>query len=462
MGTAYKSILFVFFFLIPTLAVAQSPCTEQEMPGFIQLNQLEYLGFVMTGPAACVKASNQAAAVDWCGLSPRFGRAVNPANPQYGNKIDRGTLSYNPDEYYYCVKTSPPLENFKNANREVDESLIAQNMSQMVRLNDKRQLCNIANRLSPWLRKQPELRFVWSPKGEDGDCMCGVGGQRKLCDSEPPDSGAAELTQAPGPEQPVAVSVAAVEPANPTATSTPVDSSANVSAQLNTCAQEFIQDAQACKAESERAKNSCDQRINSNTGNDSSVVSLASGATQIMGQVFNMQNQASGMQAECFRAGAAANTATVAVNGMQERCEIDFSNCNRLCLGPGNESKVDEFKRVCAQRVNKTPEQIMTGLTTDNQPTADAQLFSSTVNAINQNIEDSSRICTVVATANKSKLSQLADGIGRALQSSVQCACQTSSRGKLNADRRLRLSTRHPGMERSNSARMWRDAHVAT
>jgi hypothetical protein len=110
---------------------------------------------------------------------------------------------------------------------------------------------------------------------------------------------------------------------------------------------------------------------------------------------------------------------------METVCKRDFSNCNRLCNGTANETRLAEYKRLCSASIGKTTAELEADRTTPN-----GVAFNDAAARIQGIIEPALRVCTVDAKKNKDTLSKLLDGVGRALQSSVQCACQTSSTGQ--------------------------------
>ena len=419
MGTTRHCTIFLIFAIILNFNYSQAevakevvanpsgsnPCKDAKT-GKYSLHDLDYLGINFSGEPKCVPASNDAEARKQCnGLL-----AVNPDNPQYGKGSgDRGHSNLG---YYYCVEPSPNKTKFMAANYDIADKIGPLSDEVLRNANDKEMLCGLANQISPWKRNDPDLVFTWKPAAagrDDGDCLCGTPAVR--CDQSPPPR-----------SSPTAAATEVSAPVNSSTPSAPEVATGVVDPKLNSCALAYKQMAESCESEADKAKNSCDSENSNNGANRNSSTDIAAGAVQIMGQIFNMKNKASGMQAECFRSGAAANTASTAIGDMKRGCEIDFSGCNRACKGSrDNETKAEEFKRVCAERVGKTPAAL------EQEQSADGELFRTTAASIDESIQNPLQVCTVEAKKKKDTLSRLFDGIGQALQSSVQCACQTSS-----------------------------------
>lgn len=375
------------------------------------IENFTFVGFHFAGEAECVNASNDRDAKVACAkLSPSY-TAVNPANPQYGTSIMEARDG-NSWGYYLCIKKTPTLQEFADRN-DVSVAELERAGLTSAMLNDKASLCrNIAPSLSPWRTVAgAPLDFRFSTSGNtDGDCQCRLppDGPWQNCDRTPPAS-ALVATQVP---------VTPVEPSAPL----PVDTS-GVTARLNSCIERYTTASEQCKEEAQKAVDACDERNPDNVGNRNSGIRTAAGVTEIMGQVYNMQNRASGAQAECFRAGAAANTASTAIRGMQEQCSRDSGRCQALCRGANGKTKEEEFREVCAREIGKTAEALGA------EQTPDAAAFNAGAEAIREKSTEGLNLCTGEVKKKSDTLSNLLSGVGRALQASVQCACETSSGG---------------------------------
>lgn len=391
------------------------------------IQELSLAGMKFLGKAFCVGAKNDNEAATACGGYNRA--AINPYNKQY--LIENGARDSNEGNWYFCVERNPSSALMQGANGLKAATLAGDSNN----LNSKAVLCNLASRASPWKEQFKPLSIsmqaveVKGASVKDVNCNCSTDffkndDEGVLCDN-------AFLASLPALQQAaIAVQQASAAPAatvavpNPAAASSPASPVAtSVPDEFQACIDKYSRLADKCRSEAEKAVHSCDQKNNDNKGNNSTYQTVG-GVTGMMGQMYQMKNAGAGMQAECFRAGAIANTAQAAVGEMKETCEMDYSSCNSACKSdtPGK-TKYDEFRDECSAKANRSITQMQS------DPTAAGQQFQRAGAEIKSVFDEGTKSCTEKAKNNKDLMSGLLNGIGQALQGSLRCVCQTSTAG---------------------------------
>lgn len=392
----------------------------------IPFSKLNYVGLKFTGPAYCIDAKNDGEARKVC--LPGF-RVVNPGNRQYS--IDaKGSLTTNPAGYYYCA----PL----------------------VKENDKEHACrNIAPAISDYRFEDPFVKFKWVPKTvTDGDCLCSTKGQKAPafeCDqitsiasvkSPCEEKGLADVSLDEYNSLPPELSCDACErackcsdgkayamseavkkcsdpsePAKPTAQEAPKPPAADPAKPdeakpddaLKACMESWKNQALACKSDADSAKKECDGTKEEQDAKKENMD--AAKALDVANKVFVDSNKNANAQEQCFTSSLVTREAQNLLTGVSDSCKSGIEKCSTTC----KQEDLDKIEQACRDKIG--------------QNQANQDYFNSKEEEIKGIQKTALEICGKDAKEGGSKLSNLLDSIGKALQKSLTCMCQLSSSG---------------------------------
>lgn len=393
--------------------VAGAPVTHSTPPGCSAyslsrygLDQLQIMGksLIELEPNMvidkCVNASNDAAARRACG--PSYSTIVNPLNPQYGtDSLDaslaslRGSRTSNEDGLYYCVRSPRTIPQIKAARCSA--------------ANDDRS-CS-AGRYS----------FVYTGEGRsregvpDGDCIRTREGvslskaESLVCASsiETMSTDLSSLTVVP----PIIPTEDAA--AEPTAAAAAAPASADPTSALNQCIGRWRTRGQACKTGAEDAVRQC-----ADTQSHNNAINGASTAIGALGNGVSIANQGQGTQGTCFEAGAAALAARAALDTTKQQCAAGETFCSGSC----QVSQMDNFYNECLRAAGyQSLEQLRA------EHSDMASNLESAKTEITEFYSQGADLCTNQVRTKRMSLDSVVSDLGRSLQASTICACQTSA-----------------------------------
>ena len=365
---------------------------ESETPGkrpcSIKIEDLNFLGAKFKGNAHCIDASGDMEAMIKCKLTYGPGtRAVNPNNPNYGMN-DNGDPARNPAGYYYCVDSKPD--------------------------NSKESLCGEAVGLTENSAVDIRVRKATDERSSyDKDCVCAAkkeGAQTdvmdmKLCTKKLRD----EIVQQQPPDPPPAPTPPPQEPTPPGGTAT--NPQPNPFENLRPIVSRWVADAEDCQRKLDTAKSRCTE-----VSRDNMPTQAAGAMTRGLGDAYVAGNSAAGIQQDCFKASIAANGAATAINSMGGTCTGEVTACKGAC-----NKRYEDFEReISSASGGKTDSQIR-GSTGDF-----ASYYADSSDKIRDVFSRGSRACSGL-DKSKDTISSLLTDVGRSLQNSLRCVCQTSN-----------------------------------
>lgn len=366
------------------------------------ISELSFVGEKFGGENFCVKASNDNEARDVC---TRAGyNYLNPGNPDYLSSqlsARRGTQDSNKLNFYYCYRGLK-----------------------------KKDLCFTAS----YKEQNKKLKLHWVDTGnaihKDGTCQCDMDG-----DSRMEDCSQAEAPQATDEKKCKDHEIADANGACVCEDGYQFDSgnsqtrvcvqkqttaSGDYDTELVNCIQPFETRAKSCESSATQAKQTCDQQNKQNPQ-----VNDAMNATGIVSDMFQKQNQGSGMVSECLKAGAMARSPSIILGAMKETCDADYQKCNEDC---GGEEEIQKYIKQCGDIAEKVAQAAMKlpGATTPDK-NKNVLYFKERLAVIQSGQENGTKVCKQDATSNRSIFSEVLSGLGEAYTKAQACACQAAS-----------------------------------
>jgi hypothetical protein len=388
-------------------------CNSMEIPfsslDYVEINFAQRLS-ASGGKCKVVSGNTDAQARGLCA-----GFLINPGNPQYraGGPV-KGNLSSNTLGYYFCIENSTT-----SFNKRV--------MCEEMRAN---QIC----------KRQPlEIQFI-TRGGGDGDCMCGpvgtdsmhlkdcsqanlsaMAGEEVKCSDKGP--GMIDNPKKDGTVQALCVcdTSKGFKDDGKGACTPPAESSVSaseISPDLVKCVQEFEERAAKCESSATQAKKTCDQKNAENPE-----VNDALGATDIVSEMFQRQNQGTGLVTECVKAGALAKSPKIILNALKEKCDANFDECSKSC----SDDEVQKYTQQCGDIANKVAQaEVSTKGTTPNN-NKNVIYYQERLAVIKKGQEAGTKMCKEDASSTRSVFADVLSGLGQSFLQAQRCACQAAS-----------------------------------
>lgn len=394
-----------------TAAGVMSLTLPQDCPAYALndagLDKLHFMGRTLQQlePAMrigkCVRARDDRDARSKCTVM--YPTVINPSNPQYSDnslsvmlRSRSNSRTSNEDELYYCIdspRTIPQIKADRCAAAQSDRT------------------CN----------GDGDYNFTYTGRNRnnagdfaDGDCVRSGPGvsandpERLVCAEAPlvpridPSELLAQLPNIDLSDPAAAASTAAA----PAAATDPLT-------KINQCIARWKDRGRSCKTGADDAVTQCaDTRAHNNT------LSGIGGALGALSQGVTLAHQGQGTQGTCVQAGAAAMTARAVLDNSKQSCTAGETFCSNSC----QVSQVDGMVAECLQAGGYAS---LSQLQTDHSDIA-SNLQDAKIE-VTDLFNQGNTICTNQVHTRRMGLDSVVSDIGRTLQASAICACQTSS-----------------------------------
>ena len=384
------------------------------------LEQLSYSGHRFNPlNARCFRASTDLEA-----KKNTYGvRYINPANPEYIGAEAGGVVDLNPKGYYIAID--------KSSNPTKSEMCTDPNVGNV--LSDVPNAANlIKNTLSPVFRE-----YTRTDGTQDGECYCrqnrtlaNPNGELLPCSgtafSDALQAAVDTVSLATRPTQvdpPVVVNTNTGGRANLAAGPSPAPAVVQQQSQsrVTACINAAVANANSCRTLANTAKTDCDRAKEENGTNN-----MLGGVVGAGAQMNTMMRTGTGAQGNCMRGSMIAMATTVMLQKMGETCEPKVNTCKSSCKPDSYDKFLDECLAANGTSAN--------ALTDSTNTTPEADLFRRSNEQIMSGFDRADRICNRELAGLMSDTEKLMNGLGNSMQSSLQCACQTSNAAGANCE----------------------------
>lgn len=363
------------------------------------MSDFSFVGYPLTSNgatveiAACVLATTDEQAKSACG--PSYG-IFNPGNPWYNAYSNRGTIKSNSLGYYYCIRNDTTIYQIRSllCSRAMGDARFRQFTFTMAVVEEE-VTCSCKPNAAPdsaYTPGCPQVAAIAST---------GEGAPRLDID-----------TSVFALDDSVTLNGQTVSQASVSAVSGTA-APADPHERLNQCTARFRDRGRSCKSGAQDTERIC-ERTNSNN----QLVDGASGALAVLGQGVSLANQGQGVQGTCFRAGGMALGARAALDTIKQNCTAGETICNTSCAS----GQMDNFLNECAREAGFADFDSLNAQHSDW-----AQNLQTAKTEITQNFDEGAEICSTRVRPRRITLDSLVSDLGRTLQASTICACQTSS-----------------------------------